>query len=440
MSDFQAIVLAGSSEATAAHMYPLCDGRLPKVLLPVANKPLIAYQLEMLEQCGFTEAIVVFDQKNSDVLSAYLEAQYGGGMTLHKVTTDSEIGTAEAVLKARHLIKKDFVVLSGDLVVDPGFVQRMTDAHRVHNCSATVLLQERPENWKPDKNEAAEFIGCRELLPGLEQLVFYHAPQEEAKELQVPKRLLHRFPHFAIHDDLLDAHFYVFDRWVLDVMSDLPPPQNVKNSLIPRLLDMQTWPEEELRDIVTPDPFAAARTISSATGVASDHPVRCFGFVMEKERFCKRANTLQSYVELNNDVARGRSSHQPPGKVTEVSKRDVAFIGDKTKIHEGANVGARCVVGDDTEVGDKCVVKNSILGPGCKIGQNVRLANAIVMENVVVLDGSQIQNCVLSSRSTVGANSQLTLCIVGPSFEVPEGTSEKGSATAWKILHTTSTS
>mmetsp|Transcript_18233 Transcript_18233/g.70475 ORF Transcript_18233/g.70475 Transcript_18233/m.70475 type:complete len:439 (+) Transcript_18233:2930-4246(+) len=438
MTDFQAVVLAGNSQASAARMYPLCDGRLPKVLLPVANRPLIAYQLEMLEQCGFTEAIVVFDQTNSDMLTSYLEGQYSGGLTLHRVTTDSEIGTAEAVLKARHLIKQDFVVLSGDLVVDPGFVQQMTDEHRVHNCSATVLLQERPANWKPDKNEAAEYIGCKELRPGLVHLVYYHTPQEDARELQVPKRLLHRFPHFAVHDDLLDAHFYVFDRWVLDVMSDLPPPHNVKNSLIPRLLDMQTWPEEELRDIVPTDPFAAARAMSATAGAESDHPVKCFGFVMERSRFCKRANTLQSYVELNNDVARGRSSYVPDGKEVPVSKRDSAFLAEDARIHEGANVGARCVVGEGTEVGDKCVVKNSIIGSACKIGQNVRLANAIVMDHVEVADGSQIQNCVLSTRSKVAASSLLTLCIVGHGYEVPEGTVEKGSATAWKIFHTPS--
>lgn len=48
--EFQVVLLAGG---TGSRMYPLTEG-IAKGLLPVANRPLISYQLELLVKVGFT--------------------------------------------------------------------------------------------------------------------------------------------------------------------------------------------------------------------------------------------------------------------------------------------------------------------------------------------------------------------------------------------------
>lgn len=48
--EFQVIILAGGK---GNRMYPLTED-IPKFLLPVANRPLISYQLELLERVGFS--------------------------------------------------------------------------------------------------------------------------------------------------------------------------------------------------------------------------------------------------------------------------------------------------------------------------------------------------------------------------------------------------
>ena len=50
-AEFQAIILAGEEEGN--RLYPIGDD-IPKPLLPVANVPLICYQLKLLERAGFT--------------------------------------------------------------------------------------------------------------------------------------------------------------------------------------------------------------------------------------------------------------------------------------------------------------------------------------------------------------------------------------------------
>ena len=50
--EMQVVLLAGG---LGQKMYPLTQSNTPKALLPIANRPLISYQLDLLEQCGFRQ-------------------------------------------------------------------------------------------------------------------------------------------------------------------------------------------------------------------------------------------------------------------------------------------------------------------------------------------------------------------------------------------------
>lgn len=51
-----AIILAGGS---GSRLHPLNDGGLPKVLMPVANRPLLTFPLRTLEEGGVSDVLVV---------------------------------------------------------------------------------------------------------------------------------------------------------------------------------------------------------------------------------------------------------------------------------------------------------------------------------------------------------------------------------------------
>lgn len=52
----QAVLLCGG---TGSKLYPLNSTGIPKVLLPVANQPLIVYPLKVLEEAGVKDVLVV---------------------------------------------------------------------------------------------------------------------------------------------------------------------------------------------------------------------------------------------------------------------------------------------------------------------------------------------------------------------------------------------
>lgn len=69
--EFQAIIMAGG---LGARLSPFTSS-LPKPLLPIANKPLLAYQLELLQSSGFGHAIVVTRQNHVDPVRMFLDSR-----------------------------------------------------------------------------------------------------------------------------------------------------------------------------------------------------------------------------------------------------------------------------------------------------------------------------------------------------------------------------
>ena len=94
-AEFQVVILAGGQ---GQRMFPLTEAS-PKALLPVGNRPLLAYQVALLEKAGFSEAIVVTTEEHSKSLTQFLSTTSGNGvkmkLDLHVVETGS--GTADAL-------------------------------------------------------------------------------------------------------------------------------------------------------------------------------------------------------------------------------------------------------------------------------------------------------------------------------------------------------
>ena len=64
-------------------------------------------------------------------------------------------------------------------------------------------------------------------------------------------------------------------------------------------------------------------------------------------------------------------------------------------------------------MGDKCVIKRSVLGKNCKIGDKARITNSILMDNVTVEEGVVIQGSVVCADSTIHAKTEFKDCLIG---------------------------
>lgn len=73
------------------------------------------------------------------------------------------------------------------------------------------------------------------------------------------------------------------------------------------------------------------------------------------------------------------------------------FVHETVQLGSKATVSAGCIVGKGSVLGDKCSVKRSVIGATCKLGNNVKIVSSIVMDDVIVEEGSHIQNSIICS-------------------------------------------
>ena len=123
---------------------PLTDN-MPKALVPICGKPLLAWQLEKLEQAGFTEVVVNvhhFADQVTGFLSAYNKKSR---LSIHiSDERDLLLDTGGALKKVRSFFQTSdspFLVHNVDILSSAdlrGFYERYSD------CDAALLVSERP--------------------------------------------------------------------------------------------------------------------------------------------------------------------------------------------------------------------------------------------------------------------------------------------------------
>ncbi|MEM5831349.1 MAG: sugar phosphate nucleotidyltransferase, partial [Candidatus Aenigmatarchaeota archaeon] len=99
------ILAAGKGE----RLEPLTDYK-PKCLLPICNKPLLDYQIELLKKYGIDEIAVVVGYLENEIRKRYSELKF--------YKDEMMMGTASALLAARNFIDDDFVLMYGDIFYD----------------------------------------------------------------------------------------------------------------------------------------------------------------------------------------------------------------------------------------------------------------------------------------------------------------------------------
>jgi len=120
---------------------PLSDGR-PKVLMPVANTPVIARAIEYLKRHGVTGIIVNAHHHHQRVVQ-YLET-VSFGLKIHVRVEPEILGTGGGIRNtAGFWDREPFVVINGDILTDIDLTGAY-EAHRKFRPLATMILHDQP--------------------------------------------------------------------------------------------------------------------------------------------------------------------------------------------------------------------------------------------------------------------------------------------------------
>jgi len=109
----QAVILAAGE---GQRLRPFTVNR-PKVMLSIADKPILQYVIEALAQNGIRDIVLVVGYRKEQVLD-YMGSGEQFGVNLTYVTQAKQLGTAHALALVKEAIKDEFLALAGDNLIE----------------------------------------------------------------------------------------------------------------------------------------------------------------------------------------------------------------------------------------------------------------------------------------------------------------------------------
>ncbi|KAM9322420.1 translation initiation factor eIF2B subunit gamma [Pholidichthys leucotaenia] len=403
----------------------------PKPVLPVGNKPLMWYPLNLLERVGFEEVIVITTKEVQKMLSADQKMkEVKMKMDWVCIQEDGDMGTADALRYIQQKIKTDILVVSCDLITDAA-LHEVVDLFRAHNATLAMLMSKTHEftetvpgqKGKKRTAEQRDFVGVDQSG---KRLLFMANEADLEDGLSIRKSIMRKHPRMQIKTGLVDAHLYCLKKAVVDFLTENKSISSIRGELVPYLVrkqfskaaNSQKLKDDEDQTQKKNDPAIHELLISSRDepllqlaqerSCWNDHrgdmseayhggKLRCYVHIMD-QGLCFRVNTLAAYIEAN---------------------RLAPKLFEDPAVHPSAVISERCQMGSDSVIGasckveDKTSIKRSTIGNSTTVKEKVKVASSIIMHSVTIEEGCNIQGSVICSNAVIGRGADLRYCLVG---------------------------
>uniref|UniRef100_A0A8D1TQ68 Translation initiation factor eIF2B subunit gamma n=1 Tax=Sus scrofa TaxID=9823 RepID=A0A8D1TQ68_PIG len=399
--EFQAVVMAvgGGSRMTDL------TSSVPKPLLPVGNKPLIWYPLNLLERVGFEEVIVITTRDVQKALCADFKMKMK--LDIVCIADDADIGTADSLRYIYQKLKTDVLVLSCDLITDVA-LHEVVDLFRAHDATLAMLMRKGQDGLE-------SVPGQKGKKKAVEQRDFVGVDS-------TGKRLLFMANEADLDEELV-IKGAILQKSITSIRSELIPYLVRKQFSSASSQQGQEEKEEELKkkELKTLDIYSFIKEVGPLTFALHDacwnacrgdsredlsrSQVRCYVHIM-KEGLCSRVGTLGLYMEANRQVS----------KLLPVICPEETLVHPSAQIVSKHLIGADSLIGPDTQVGEKSSVKRSVIGSSCVIRDRVTVTNSLLMNSVTVEEGQTSERSSRGERPAHGdlSSEQVTLLPLGP--------------------------
>ncbi len=340
----QAVILVGGE---GTRLRPLTS-TVPKPVVPLVDRPFIAFMLEWLRAHGVDDVIMSCGFLATSVRNVLGDGS-AYGIKLRFVEEPDPRGTAGALKYAERLLDERFLMLNGDVLTDIDLTGQIAQHERTH-ARATLALA-------PVADPSA--YGLVRLNEDRSVKDFVEKPSPD-----------------RIDTNLISAGAYVLEREILDLV---PVDRNVsiEREVWPLLIDagLYGFPADAYwLDIGTPERYLQG-TFDIIEGNV-DTPVR------ERlgDGWLAIAEGAQIHGRAVPPAVIERGVHVAPG----AHVGSLVVLGENVRVGPGATVERSVILGG-TEIGAGCVLRDCIVAAGCRVGQNSRIeGGAVLGEGVTV--------------------------------------------------------
>ncbi len=345
----KAVILAAGE---GNRMRPLTYTR-PKVMLPIANKPIIEHLLISTGKAGIREFVFIVGYHDEQIRNYFGN---GGkwGVNIDYCTQRKQLGTADALRMVESLVAGKFLMINGDIIIDQKDIRSLT-------------------NGKDTTMSLAEVEDTKDL--GLVEI-------EKDKVIRIHEKV-GRPP-----SNLANAGLYLFTPDIFTAISQTPKSSRGEYEITDSLQLLIDQGRNVLYQKIdywldTSYPW----DLLSANESLLDS--------MEPQ--------IQGEVE-ENVVLKGAVGI---GKGTSV--RTGSYIIGPVIIGQDCDIGPNCYIRPHTSIGDRChigaavEVKNSIIMNGSKIPHLNYVGDSIIGEDCNLGAGTKIANLRLDKQEIVVA-------------------------------------
>lgn len=324
----QALILAGGK---GTRLRPLTV-YTPKPIVPVLNRALLLYQVDILAKAGITDITLSLSYQ-PDKIEDLLGDGSDHGVNLRFLTEPSPMGTAGAYKFAAGAIRETTVVFNGDIITDADLA-KIVETHKRNGAEATIVLAPVED---PSK------FGLVQTAEDGSVLRFLEKPSAEVLE--------------KLKLNMINAGIYVLEPSVLDLI-----PENENRSfeydVFPKLVEAKrpfyahVLTDEYWRDLGTPASYLAAHMDFLAGKVRSsyDHP-----------RPADLAHTAD--VDKRSLIAEG-CVIKPHARIVN------SVLGPGVHIDEKAVI-VDSVIWAHTRISSGAEISGAVIGRSCYLGRNV---------------------------------------------------------------------
>jgi mannose-1-phosphate guanylyltransferase len=364
----QAVILVGGQ---GMRLRPLTS-TLPKPVVPLVDRPFIAFMLEWLRGHGVEEVIM-----SCGFLATSVREVLGDGsdlgIRLRFVEEPDPRGTAGALKLAEPMLDERFLMLNGDVLTDIDLTSQIAQ-HEATGATATLAL-----------------------VPVADPTPYGVVILEEDRSV---RDFIEKPTSDRVHGNLISAGAYVLERRILELV---PPGRNVsiERDVWPLLIGagLYGFPSESYwLDIGTP-----ARYLQGTFDIIEGNVATSV-----RERLGSDWLAVDETAELHGRVI-------PP-----------AVLGRGVRVAEGAHVGSLVVLGADVSIGAGSTVERAVIFTGSQIAEGCELRDCIVAADCRIGARTRITGgAVLGEGVKVGADNVITRgARIFPGVALPDGAIE----------------
>ena len=331
-------------------MRPLTASR-PKVMLPVAGKPMLEHLIVSARDAGIKDFILVVGYKEQDIRDYFKDGTHFG-VKIRYAVQRKQSGTANALLCTENLVKGPFMLLNGDMILNTRDILSFANQHVP--CVGTVEST-HPQDFGVLETEGHKVISI----------------VEKPKE---PK------------SNLVNAGIYLFDTGIFAILRGLSLSERGEYELPDALMEyaskglLHHYTLSSWFDIGEPwNLLDANEKMTKAIFAQTDDESS-----PDSAEFIK--GTIEDGVYIHGNV----------------------ILGEGSVIKSGTYIEGDCIIGKDCDIGPHAYIRGcTAVGDNCHIGHSVEIKNSIVMKGTKIPHFNYVGDSVIGSGCNFGAGTKV---------------------------------